>query len=88
MGRQQISVVDDETLTNAQADGLACIYCGRSARRDGSLGPLRPPVRPPSRSHCGPGQAPIGRSVPGVHVSRCEPPCPSALNAYRMGFGR
>jgi len=77
---------DETALIDAQADGLACIYCGRSGRSDGSLTPLRPAVRPASRSKCSPVLVAIGHSLDSIHVSRCEPPCPDALAAYCESF--
>jgi hypothetical protein len=81
-----VTIEEAEQLIAAQADGLACIYCGLSGRQDGSLDHLRPAVRPDARSRSAPGQASIGRSVRALHVSRCEPPCPEALAAYQDGF--
>jgi hypothetical protein len=73
-------------LEDAQADGLACVYCGTSGREDGSLVPLRPSVRSAARSACAPTQVGIGHSLPGSQTSRCHPPCPDALLAYEQGF--
>jgi hypothetical protein len=77
---------DEMALEDAQADGLACVYCGTSGRRDGSLVPLRPSVRAAVRSTCADTQAAIGHSLPGVQASRCHPPCREARLAYEEGF--
>jgi hypothetical protein len=66
-------------LLDAQADGLACVYCGRSWRQDGSLSPLRSSQRPTSRRSL----VATGRwSLAGGQAFRCQPPCRQALHAY------
>jgi hypothetical protein len=77
---------DEMDLEAAQADGLACVYCGLSGRQEGSLVPLRPSIRALARQPCPPTQTPIGHSLPGAEASRCEPPCSDALVAYQEGF--
>lgn len=77
---------DEMDLEEAQADGLACVYCGTSGRRDRSLIPLRPSVRAATRSTRAATQAAIGHSLPGVQTSRCDPPCAEARLAYDEGF--
>jgi hypothetical protein len=71
----------DRTVLDAQASGLACVYCGRSWRRDGSLAPLRGRERPSAAGHA----APAGRwSLANGEASRCDPPCAAAQEAYRV----
>jgi hypothetical protein len=66
-------------LLDAQADGLACVYCGRSWRQDGSLSPLRSSQRPVSRRSL----VATGRwSLAAGRAFRCEPPCCQAQRAY------
>jgi hypothetical protein len=77
---------DEIVLEEAQADGLACVYCGTSGREDGTLVPLRPSVRSASRSTCARTQVAIGHTLPGSQTSRCHPPCRDALLAYEEGF--
>jgi hypothetical protein len=77
---------DETELEAAQADGLACVYCGLSGREDGSLVPLRPSVRALARQSRALTQTPLGHSVTGAEASRCEPPCPDALLAYEESF--
>lgn len=77
---------DEMELEAAQADGLACVYCGLSGREDGSLVPLRPSVRAMARQNRSITQIPLGHSVTGAEASRCEPPCPDALHAYEESF--
>ena len=69
----------DKVLVDAQADGLACVYCGRSWRADGSLAPLRSSDRTPAPG----GRLATGRwSLTGGRTFRCEPPCHQARLAY------
>jgi hypothetical protein len=69
----------DRTVLDAQAGGLACVYCGRSWRQDGSLTPLRSNARPVP----GDSVRPIGhRSLAQGQASRCDPPCAEAEAAY------
>jgi hypothetical protein len=77
---------DAMNLEAAQADGLACVYCGLSGRQDGSLIPLRPSVRTLERQSRALSQTAIGHVLPGAEASRCEPPCADALRAYQEGF--
>jgi len=72
----------DKTVLDAQADGLACVYCGRSSRRDGTLAPLRSSARASSHSHESGGFVVISQTSTGRQVFRCDPPCQRARLAY------
>ena len=70
----------NRTVLDAQAGGLACVYCGRSWRQDGSLTPLRGSVRPVPGDAPAPGRRPLAQG----QACRCDPPCAEAERAYRM----